>query len=129
MNWRKYKRGPEGFKGLKGFNLPIADIDDSIKTLKTLKTQQAESKNTLPMTVEEICIMIQEVFSEINRQGYPWTGWLDALTPSQRGLVKELESRIDDACDARNCEKLASSLSDYRKICLFTLNQQRRRDR
>lgn len=118
MSWRDYIRGEAPIKGLKGFNA----YDN---TLKDLKNQGMESQD-FSLTTMEMCDLIDQVYTELNHQGYPWTDWRESLTMDLLRRVKDIESEIDKACETQDRERLIAALSVYRETCLLTRAQQRR---
>lgn len=118
MNWREFKRQPEGFKGCKGFKPP--DIPP-LKPLKPLKPTEAGLKNTVPATEAELFDMIRQTVDELDAAG-SWEGFRQGLAPEVRQRIKAIEARIESTYGERNRQGLAVALLDYREACLQARN-------
>lgn len=121
MNWREFKRQPEGFKGFKPAEAP------PLKPLKPLKPAEAELKSPAPATEAELFDMIRQRVEELDAAG-SWEGYRQRLTPEAWQSIKTNEARIDTTYGEGNREELAAALMEYREACMQAQRPTERKD-
>lgn len=117
MDWRNFKRPPEGFKGLKGFKPPE---DTPLEPLKTLKPAGDDLQNAEPSNLWR---MVGEALAAVDRLGRPWPArFLVDMPAEDRDQLRQLEQGIDQAVIEGDGVRLAGLLDEWRALLLGRLH-------